>query len=268
MKKLLSILFVSFLLLCPIKIEASNVSIVDEANILSNDEEYELEQYYKQIADQYDIDIVAYITDIPTDNIDLQAADYFESLGYSNGFIFEINMANSEYDIVILGEEQYLAEYIEEGMDYVYDSLSNGDFYGACRDFAYFVDEAHISHDYNENQQNNPQYDPQIEPQKASPLSLLGISAGTGGVISLIATLIMYKQLKTEGKKYDASNYVNSTNFNLFRQGDVFLYRSVNRRRRPRIEKNNNNHFHGGGSFTTGHTSSGHSFSGGGGRKL
>lgn len=263
MKKILSILFVSFLLLCPIKIEASNVSIVDEANILSSDEEYELEQFYKQIADQYDIDMVAYITNIPTDNIDLQAADYFESLGYSNGFIFEINMANSEYDIVILGEEQYLAGYIEEGMDYVYNSLSNGDFYGACRDFGYFVDEAHISYNYNENQQ----YEPQDIPKKASLISLLGISACTGGVISLIVTFIMYKQLKTEGKKFDASNYVKSTNFNLFRQGDIFLYRNVNRRRRPRIEKNNN-HFHGGGSFTSGHTSSGHSFSGGGGRKF
>ncbi|MDO4940896.1 MAG: TPM domain-containing protein [Erysipelotrichaceae bacterium] len=260
MRKLLSILFVSLLLLSPIKVVAGSANIIDEVGVLSDDEKQELTNYYNSIANQYDIQVVAYITDTPTDNIDLQAADYFESLGYSNGFIFEINMANSEYDIVILGDEQYLAEYIEEGMDYVYSSLSNGDFAGACRDFGYFVDEAHISHDYNEEQQ---------QPSKPSTVQLLTISACTGGVISLIAMFIMYKQLKTEGKKYDASNYVKNSNFNLFRQGDIFLYRTMNRRRRPRVQNNNNNnHFHGGGSFTSGHTSSGHSFSGGGGHKF
>jgi len=55
-----------------------------------------------------------------------------------------------------------------------------------------------------------------------------------GIVVAFIVTGIMKAQLKSVRKQRNAANYVVSGSFQLTGQSDVFLYRNVVRRERPK----------------------------------
>ena len=267
MKKLICLLSF-FILLCPSIIKGEQAYVVDEANILSQDEINSTQNYLEQIAEEDNINIVCYITNEYSDDISVQGADFLESLGYYDGAVLIINMNTRMYDIVLEGDSQSIAGFIEEGFEYLDYYLGNGDFEGGIKLFGSWV---HDSLNYKEDDiyYNDDQYS---GPNRENRLStMLLIAAGSAAFISIVVVLFMYKQLKTEGKKYDAFDYVTPRSFNLRRSGDVFLYRNVIRRPRPKPENRSNGGgggSHGHGSFHTGSSSSGHSFSSGGGRKF
>lgn len=271
MKKIFVLIATLLILLFPISISSQGNHVVDNTSRLSDYEISQINDFMDDLSNEYDVDILVYFTDDYTDNISLQAADYFESLGYSNGFTFIVNFNISEYDIVIMGDAQILSGYIEEGMDYIYNNLANGDFYSACVSFGNWIDYSYQSYYGYDDQQGQIDDEPVEETSQSDTLfTKLGIAAGGGGIVSVIAMLILNGQLKTEGKKTNATNYAKPGSFKMNRVGDIFLYRNVIRHPRPKMEdrNNNNHHFHGGGSFTTGHSSSGHSFSSSGGHKF
>ena len=55
-----------------------------------------------------------------------------------------------------------------------------------------------------------------------------------GIVVAFIVTLIMKGQLKSVRQQKTASNYVVDGSFRLTGRSDVFLYRNVTRRERPK----------------------------------
>lgn len=262
MKKFLTILLVTLLLYIPNKVEASEAVVIDDANILTSEEIQEIENCLKEVADKHNINVVFYTTlQEPNNNISYQAAEKFESCGYYDGFVFELNLGIMEYEIVTMGTSEYLRGYLEEGLDIVYDALANRDYVLANKQFASFIDYAYEDYEYS----NRPVEI--IEPKPMSLTNKLVISAVSGVVVSIIVLLVLNGQLKTEGKKTNANNYVKPQSFKLNRSGDIFLYRNVHRTRKPKND-NRGTGSSGHGSFVSGTTSSGHSFSGGGGRKL
>lgn len=58
-----------------------------------------------------------------------------------------------------------------------------------------------------------------------------------GAVVAFIVTGIMKAQLKSVRKQRTAANYVVSGSFQLTERMDVFLYRNVVRRERPKDNK-------------------------------
>lgn len=266
MKKLIIILLTALSLLFPNNIKAENISVIDETGIFSDDDISVVEQYLKQVSDSRGLDVAVYITNIATDNVTLQGADHLDSLNfYNNGSILIINMANSEFDIVLMGECEVLAEYIYGGIQEVLPYLSDGDFVGACKKYANWIDESFY---YYENPQADDDYNNEPIRQEMPIYTKLAISGCGAGIITLIVMLVLHKQLKTEGKAHNASSYIVPRSFNLTRSGDIFLYRNVIRHRRPKMDDNDRGGHHGGGSFVTGSSSSGHSYSGGGGSKF
>ena len=82
------------------------------------------------------------------------------------------------------------------------------------------------------------------------------IAAGVGLVIALIVFAVLMSQLKSVRVKREAQDYVREGSFHLTRSNDLFLYRTVDRRK---IERDNDDH----GSHST---SDGGSAGGGGGK--
>lgn len=62
----------------------------------------------------------------------------------------------------------------------------------------------------------------------------LGISLAIGFVVALIATGIMRSKLKSVRSRTGAREYTRPGSFRVTRSSDLFLYRTVDRRRRPR----------------------------------
>ena len=271
MKKLLTILLTISLLYIPNKVVASEGKVYDNANVLTSEEIIEIENALQEVSSKHNIDAVFYTCDAyPMDNITRQAAEFFEANGHYDGFILELNLASMEYEIVVMGSSEYLRGYLEYGLDILYDALVDKDYILANKQFASFIDYAYEDYEYMQTHNNYP-YEQPVRHEPMNITTKLVISMVVAGVVCLITLLILNKQLKTEGKKVNANNYVKPHSFNLTRSGDIYLYRSVSRTRRPRDNNRSSGGSsisHGGGHYTSGHTSSGRSYSGGGGRKL
>lgn len=266
MKKLLIILLTTFLLYIPNKVEASEACVIDDASILTSEQVETIEDCLKEVSDKHNINVVFYTTtEYPSEGISRQAAEKLDSLSYYDGFIFELNLSSMEYEIVVMGSAEYLRGYLEYGLDILYDALVNQDYVLANKQFASFIDYAYEDYAY---QENNHKHEEVVKKEPMSIMDKALISAGAGVAVSIVVLLILNSQLKSEGKKQNANNYIKPHSFNLTRSGDIFLYRNVHRTLRPRDNDNGSNLRSGGGHFTSGHTSSGHSYSGGGGRKL
>lgn len=246
-----------------------SVKVVDELDYLSLEDEQRIISYASELTSLHNINYVFYITDEYTDNISLQAAEKLESFGYYDGFIFEINYGIREYEVVCMGSAEYLRGYLQEALDVVYDGIANEDYVKANKDLVNFIDFAYYDYDHQANyNEGNYNYDVPVRRQEMSVGTKILIAAGASLLISIITIVILKKQLKSEGTKYNANEYRKPNSFRLTRSGDIFLFREVHRHLRPRDNNRSSGGSHGHGSFSSGHTSSGHSYSGGGGRKF
>lgn len=87
------------------------------------------------------------------------------------------------------------------------------------------------------------------------------ISAIIGLVVALIGTAALKGQLKTVAPKNEASDYVKPGSMRVHVERDLFLYRHVEREKKPENNNNNNN-------TSTTHTSAAGVIHGGGGGKI
>lgn len=68
-------------------------------------------------------------------------------------------------------------------------------------------------------------------------LGMLAISVGVGLVIALIVTGIMVWRLHSVRSQAAADNYIKSGSMKVTKRSDLFLYRHVDRRERPKENK-------------------------------
>ena len=251
-KKLFILIALVFCLLFPSTAKAETGAVYDETGYIDSASISVLENNLKEVARKYGIDVVVYFTkEKPASTVTKQGAEFFDKLGYDDGIIMIVNLNPdvSEFDIITFGSAQCIRGYIEEGLDRIVDNLSGGNLEGSIRSFASWIDSAY--RDYADKGSSS---------SSSSKLSTaLGLAGGTGLLGAGIATLIMKGQLKSEGKKRTANSYVTPHSFDVTRGGELFMYREVSRHK---IQKNDR----GNGSYETGKTSSGKSYSAGGGR--
>lgn len=270
MKKLLTITLVFTLLFCS-SVSAENRRIVDNANKLSESQIVQLENELDSLSDKYGFDIVVYLSNDTSysDDVVSEGCEFYDNNNYGygedhSGILLIINYEVGMFSIITTGQDvrNKYDGYIEDCYDALQDSLRDYP-YDAIEIFEYWIDTRFIDDNiYIED-------DNYVKVEKDNTIRDLSFSSIVATLVCLVVGIILKSQLKTEGKKHGAKDYINKNSFNLTRSGDIFLYRTTTRRRIKTRSNNNNFHNSSGSGFSTTHVSShGISHGTGGSRKF
>ncbi len=263
MKKLfiiLCLLFISF------PIYANDNKVIDEYDCLSETEIEELNDQIKTIIDEVGFDVVVYIAYQEIENVTALADDYFDYNGYGlgsdrDGIILCINYYYRDYTITTRGHNT-ISLFNDARLDYIYSDvtsyLSNGDTLGAINTFLYHVED--IGTSPKETYIPDVPYDNvSVDTNEHLKQSML-VGLGGATLISIIVFFVLRGQLKTQKIKTEANYYMSDSNVNIFRSGEIFLYKTSHTHK---VERNDDHH-HGGGGSSIHVSSSGASHGGGG----
>lgn len=289
-----SILCVLTLLVCGISAERVLPLVVDNADLLTSDEETLLTNQLDALSQMLEIEI-AVVTVNSTDGKSAMqyADDFYDYNGYGygendDGALLLIDMGKREWWITTHGYgAYYLNDYalyqIEES---IIDYLSDGNFYAAFLTFSqmceYYIEDAKNSgtapddeyygevtdefgDDYYGELPDEFWDDYYEEPSTPfeDAMARLGISLVAGFIIALIMVLTMRSGMKTVKSAYNAANYVVNGSLNLRVQRDHYLYTNTVRTRRESSSSSSGSSRSGSSSHRS---SSGRSHGGRGGR--
>lgn len=208
-----------------VKAESPLGRVVDSYGCLSETEKNSLKENLDVLSSKYDIDVSVVIVETYTQrNVEAAADDFYDYNDYGigknkSGIMLYISMGDREWHLTTTGKAIKIfsdskLNYI--GNDISYD-LKNGNYFDAFMQYAddcqYYIKDAVTFH--------WPKY--------------LGISALIGLVVALIYLLTLRGQLKSVSRNNSAANYVKSGSFNLTRQREIYLYKTLDV---TRIEKN------------------------------
>ena len=264
MKQILSLVLCLFLL-APLSVQAAVFQdtqyVVDQANILTDQENIYLDNRAEAISETLDVDILV----AAVDTLDGETAEsYALSLNgdrywwdTDNAILFLLALEEREWYIATFGEASYILN------DYDLDQLG----YGAA---AYFSEEKWYEgfSFYLENVESAGLESPINKEsigsghtkgysKSKSILSVLPLSALIGLAAAAITILIMRSAMNTKRRQRSAGDYLKQGSYSLNRHQDIFLYSHVSKTRR---QQNNSS----GGSVHSG--SGGRSHSGRGGK--
>lgn len=225
--------------------------LVDDADLLTDEQEKELESKLDTISETYACDVAVVIEEsIGGQNPTAYADDFYDYNGYGqgedrSGILLLVTMEERKWAISTCGDA--IRIFTDAGQDYISERfasyLSDADYEEAFGTFAKLSEEFII-----QGQSGEP-YDVDNLPKEPMTIfSLLG-SIVVGAFIALIVTGVMKGQMKTVRKQAAASGYVKPGSMDVTRSNDVFLYNRV-----TRVAKPKENSGGGGGSST--HTSS------------
>ena len=277
----MSFLFAIVLLfLCPLTCFASESlpAVIDQADILSSEQETELEGKAQELRLQLELDIVILTVDSLNGHTAQDYADnFFDANGYGyngtdDGVLFLLAMEEREWYLSTCGKAIYaLTDYgIQELGQQTVDAFAYGyesgfDTFLACLpDYFHAYEEgrpidgwADYSGDYYHAERETVVY----YEEETSPNLLFSLIIGllAGGV----SILIMGSSMNTKRKQTGAGNYMRSGSYYLHTHRDLFLYSNVNKVRR---QQNTGSSSCGGGSSV--HRSSGGRRHGGGGGRF
>ena len=235
-----------------------NPLLVDGANLLNSREESLLLETLEEISARQQMDIVVVTTySLQGYSPRTFADDYYDYNGYADdGILLLISMEYRDWYISTTGDGIYT--FTDAGLEYMsnrfMNDLSNGDYYDAFMTYAKLCDE------YIDQAKSGRPYDEGHLPKGSYPFGFsLLVSFGIGFIVALIIVGIMASQLKTVGFQRNAKNYVKTGSLHITNAREMFLYRQVRRRARPKQSSS-------GGGSRTHMSSSGRSHGGGGGK--
>ena len=252
MKKFL-ILLIAICLAFPVS--ATAYQVIDNANLLSVQEEQMLSQQLITIENAHNIDVVV-LTEYTIGGADSQdyADDYYDNNGYSsNGALLLLVMDTRQWYLSTKGSCISLLDYNDIGK-IVAPYFSKGEYYKGFTVFAKLVKASA------ENPEGDGEYivdeygDVSFQPHVRHWYDGLGICLIIGLVVGGISVAVMASGMKSVYSKNGASNYVDERGLMLTRQEDRYLYQTITKRGKP---KNNS---------STHRSSSGSRHGGGGGR--
>lgn len=243
---LLCVILVSLLML-PAAADSQLPRIVDNADLLTAEEEQQLEDAAYDFCAQYSLDIVILTVDsLNGKPIAAFADDYYDENGYGvgtdySGLLLVVAMSERELYISTCGDaiNRLNDRELDDIISNISLPLSDGNYYDAFEMFFGFVS---LSVDYDPGRISDTSG---TEPQINWLLSVL-----IGIVAAAITVFIMVSTMNTKRPKYSAGDYVKSGSYDLYRRHDMFLYSQVSKVRRQQ----NNGGGHGG---TSVHRSSG-----------
>ena len=266
--------------------------VVDNADILSNDEEAFLESYILDIIERHGRDLVIYTDSIADGRTNMEIADDFydqENLGIGDdlsGSLLFINFDSSQrgWWTTTTGSSMDYFDYDNINVidDAIYPDMADGNYCNAfctyieCVDQLYETGSLYVrpeddNYDYYYEQDHYTEYKPTLG---YAIINSLPIGLFIFVAITSVSYAAAKKSMKSIAKATRADRYFVNNSFKLTRKEDIFRGTTVIRT--PIADANDNNHggdhhttFHSGGSsFSGGHFSSGGGFHGGGGRSF
>lgn len=262
------VLFLSVISAFPVSAAGDLPRLTDDADLLSDSEEADLLRKLDEISERQQVDIVV-VTVNSLNGVSpmVYADDFYDDHGYGfgsegDGVLFLISMEERDWYISTKGYG--ITAITDAGREYMSEvfisDLSAGDYAAAFTTFAELCD------DFVTQARTGAPYDVGNLPK--GPFGFAGhfaVTFGAGFLIALIATGIMKGKLKTVRSQSSADNYVRKGSLRLTKEKDLFLYRNVSRREKPR-DTGSGSSGSSGGSRT--HTSSSGARHGGGGGKF
>lgn len=273
-------LLIALLLWCMILPAAASGNlphVIDNADLMTNEEVFQLEEKASSISDTYEMDIVILTVDsLGGKTAEAYADDYYDGNGYGygedySGVLFLLSMEERDWYISTCGSAVYvLTDYgIQQSADAALPYLSAGDyamgFYSWLDILPEFLDA--ISEgapidgyaDYSGSYYSGTQEEIVYYEEDISPSFLLAllIGAAAGG----ITIAVMRSSMNTRRKQSGAREYMNRDSYRLRSQRDIFLYSNVTRTARPKQTSSGS-----GGGSSVHRSSSGRSHGGGGGK--
>lgn len=258
MKRNLFILAVALCLLTATLfcVQAAPARLVDDAQLLTSDEQADIAATLDEISTRQGMDVVIVTVDSTQGKSPMAFADdYYDYNGYApDGILLLVSMEDRDWWISTTGYG--ITAFTDAGIDYIgeevvyylsdeYYSLAFSTFAQLCDQF---ITQAKTGAPYD--QGNMPKV-------PFSPLFTLVIAVVAGLIVAAIATGIMKSKLKSVRFQAKADSYVVPGSIQLTRSNDFFLYSHLHK-----VEKPQSN----GGSST--HTSSSGTSHGGGGGKF
>ena len=236
----------------------------DSAQLLTEDEDNELEASLEELSVRQSFDVVIATIDSLDGEGYTSMEEYADDLydycqfGYGanrDGVLLLISKGDRKWHISTCGYG--ITAFTDAGIQYLGQQMTpdmaDGDYATAFRTFIRWTD-AYVT----AAREGHP-YDVNNMPHEPLSILYLGLALVIGLVTALIVTGVMKSQLKSVAPQPDASSYVRQGSMRLTNQRDHFLYRDVHRTERPKASDSSDS----GGSST--HTSSSGSTHGGGG---
>lgn len=269
MKKILSFLTVLILAFAiAVPAFASGELVVDNADLLSGEEEAAVNSQLSELKSKYGLDIAVLTTNSTDDkSIMSYADDYYDQNGYAaDGAILVINMdtenggENRGWWLSTAGKgiEVFTDYGIEQIGGVIRDYLSSGDYAGAFSAFAKTADQfADQAINKGQAYDRDNYY---VEKKEPHWILWAVVALIIGAVLGLIVTSAQKSRHKTVRSQTNATTYMREGSLNITNSTETFLYASI---ATTPIPQNNNRSGGGGGSSV--HISSGGVSHGGGG---
>ncbi len=226
MKRLLILLItLSFLSLLWLPSYAAKDYVVDNADLLSDSEEAELEAMLTEISTSRQADVVVLTEEYIDTDTQSYADDYFDYNGYGygdhyDGLILLVTMAEREWYLSTCGV--CVTGFNDDALDYVTENVA--DDLGAENYYTCFETYAQRSDEVLTLVRNGETFKAPF-----SFFSTLIVCFVIGFVAALIVTLVMRGKLKSVTSKAEASDYLKQGSLNITVSRDMFLYRTISR---------------------------------------
>lgn len=219
--------------------------LVDRADLLTDIQEADLLDRLDRVSQELQTDVV--IVTLPS--CDGHSADtvieaFYDEYGYGfgpdrDGVMLLLSMAERDYRILSNGfaADAITMGDIDEIGDHIGDELSDGEYMEAFMEFVslcrYEIDGERNGFPFNFGLN-------------------LGVSVAIGFAVALIATGVMRAQLKSVRSRSGAREYTRPGSMQLTRSGDLFLYRTLDRRPKPQQSSSSGSRGGGGGGRNVG----------------
>ena len=284
-RKLLSVILIPILVLVfAFSVQAEDKAfVIDNAHLLSEDEQIQLNDYAKELSESVEMDLVILTVDsLEGKTAEEYADDYFDYNGYgqgpdNSGVLFLIDMGSRTWAISTTGQAiGIFSDKAQENlMNGVRPFLSDGEFSDAFAVFLNgccdqiigagggFINEAEfpegeigIFDDEISGQSDVIHIGSSSHENDGFVFGRVVISILFGFLIACLIVAAWKKKLQNVEFKSGASDYLSPGSFNLTVQKDIYLYRNVVRT--PKPKENSGSSTHMGSSGTSHGGSSGH----------
>ena len=282
MKQIISIMLLLILIL-PILLPAYGAEepldyVVDDAGLLTSEEEEDVQRWAASYKEDLQLDIVIVTTyGSSGKGVQAYADDFYDQNGYGygihkTGILLLIDMESREWYMSTCGEAIYMfTDYgLERLGQEILPWLSDGEYYRAFLAWISALPpyaEAYRAGSPVDGYVSPDEYDAPsgeeiyyYEDHAGIALRPFPIALLTGLIVASITILVMRGRMNTAKMQRDAANYLKNGSFRLRQRSDMFLYSRVSRKAKP---KNNTS---GGGGSSVHRSSGGISHGGRGGR--
>ena len=244
------VLCLILLLVLPCSVLASDADlpkVVDNGNILTSEEENQLEQRARTLTETLEIDIIIVtVNSLDGKDVDDYADDYYDSHGYGvgpddSGILLLLSMGTREWYMSTCGDAIYIfTDYgLQQLGDAILPYLSSGDYLGAFETWLNSLGryvQAYRSGDPVDGYAPPDDYYGEDEyvvyyPTRSGGENLI-FALIIGAVAALVTVLIMRSRMNTAKFKSNAADYLQKGSYDLHHRHDVYLYSRVSKTRR------------------------------------